>query len=79
MTTPEYNAWYDSPRGRWMGDIEFELLCRHLDMKPGTSLLDVGCGTGWFTRQLAAADLQVIGLGVDIDALAFARVGRKQR
>ena len=73
MTPQAYDAWYDSPRGRWMGDVEFELLCRHLDTKPGTSLLDVGCGTGWFTRRLAAAGLQVTGLDVDFDALAFAR------
>lgn len=73
MTPQAYDAWYDSPRGRWIGDVEFELLCRHLDMKPGKSLLDVGCGTGWFSRRLAAAGLAVTGLDVDADALAFAR------
>ncbi|MES2237220.1 MAG: class I SAM-dependent methyltransferase [Pseudomonadota bacterium] len=72
MTPEEYNAWYDSPRGRWMGDVEFELLCRHLDMTPGKSLLDVGCGTGWFTRRFAAAGLDVTGLDIDADALDFA-------
>lgn len=73
MTPEEYDAWYDSPRGRWIGDVEFELLCRHLDTHPGTSLLDVGCGTGWFTRRLAAAGLEVTGLDVDANALDFAR------
>lgn len=73
MTPEEYDAWYDSPRGRWIGDVEFELLCRHLDTTPGKSLLDVGCGTGWFTRRLAAAGLDVTGLDVDADALDFAR------
>lgn len=87
MTPEEYDAWYDSPRGRWIGDAEFELLCRHLDMRPGASLLDVGCGTGWFTRRLAtegsakptegsakpAADLDVTGLDIDVGALNFAR------
>lgn len=73
MTPQEYDAWYDSPRGRWIGDVEFELLCRHLDTHPGKSLLDVGCGTGWFTRRLAAAGFDVTGLDVDADALDFAR------
>lgn len=73
MTPQEYDAWYDSPRGRWIGDVEFELLCRHLDTKSGTSLLDVGCGTGFFTRRLAAAGLDVTGLDVDADALDFAQ------
>lgn len=73
VTPAEYDAWYDSPRGRWIGDVEFELLCRHLDTNRGTSLLDVGCGTGWFTRRLVAAGFDVTGLDVDADALDFAR------
>jgi SAM-dependent methyltransferase len=73
VTPEEYDAWYDSPRGRWIGDVEFELLCRHLTTTPGKSLLDVGCGTGWFTRRLAVAGLDVTGLDLDADALDFAR------
>lgn len=73
MTPEKYDAWYDSRRECWIGDVEFELLCRHLDMNPGTSLLDVGCGTGWFTRRLAAAGFDVTGLDIDADALDFAR------
>lgn len=73
MTPEEYDAWYDSPRGRWIGDVEFELLCRHLETNHGKSLLDVGCGTGWFTRRLAAAGLDVTGVDVDANTLDFAR------
>jgi len=73
VTPEEYDAWYDTPRGRWIGDVEFQLLRRHLDPNPGTSLLDVGCGTGWFTRRLAAAGLEVTGLDIDVAALDFAR------
>lgn len=73
MTPAEYDARYDSPRGRWIGNTELRLVCRHLRMAPGTSLLDVGCGTGWFTRRLAAAGLEVTGLDIDPDALVFAR------
>ncbi len=37
-------------------------------------LLDVGCGTGWFTRQLAAfPNLQITGVDLDVESLAFAR------
>jgi SAM-dependent methyltransferase len=73
MTPQEYDAWYATPRGRWIGDTEFELLWRDLDPEPHTSLLDVGCGTGWFTRRFAAAGLATTGLDVDPGALAFAR------
>ena len=73
MKAAQYNAWYDSARGRWIGDTEFALLCRHLDMRRGASVLDVGCGTGWFTRRLAGAGLALTGLDVDAHALDFAR------
>jgi len=55
MTPAEYDAWYDSPRGRWIGETEFRLLQRLLALRPGETLLDVGCGSGWFTRRFAAA------------------------
>jgi len=37
-------------------------------------VLDAGCGTGWFTRRLAVLpNLQVIGIDLDLQSLAFAR------
>jgi len=53
--TPErYDAWYDTPRGRWIGGVEWPLLRSALELRAGDSVLDVGCGTGWFTRRVAA-------------------------
>jgi len=73
MSPQDYDAWYDSPRGRWIGETEFALLRRHLDLRPGQQVLDVGCGTGWFTRRLAQAGLHMTGLDVDERMLAVAR------
>lgn len=73
MKPQDYDAWYDSPRGRWIGETEFALLRRHLDPRPGQTVLDVGCGTGWFTRQLAQAGLVPTGLDLSADMLAVAR------
>ncbi len=73
MTPAEYDAWYDTPRGRWIGDSEFALARRMLAPRPGETLLDVGCGTGWFTRRFAAEGLAVTGLDPNADWLAFAR------
>lgn len=78
MTPAEYDAWYDSPRGRWIGESEWRGICRHLDLPPGTTLLDVGCGTGWFSR-LANAGLQVTGLDIDAESLDFVRAHSPQR
>lgn len=68
-----YDAWYYTPRGRWIGECEFDLLQRLLQPAQGASLLDVGCGTGYFTRRFAAAGLHVTGFDPDRAAIRFAR------
>lgn len=74
MRADTYAAWYDSPRGRWIGAVEFELLKSLLQPEAGHSLLDVGCGTGHFTRAFAR-DLRGLVVGVDPNRewLAYAR------
>lgn len=73
MTPESYEAWYDSPRGRWMAAAEYALLASLLRPQPGASLLDVGCGTGHFTR-LFAQDIRgpAIGLDPNLAWLAYA-------
>ena len=66
MDAETYDGWYDTPRGRWIGQREIGLLIEGLQPRPGESLLDVGCGTGYFTRALAGA-LQGSITGVDIN------------
>lgn len=62
-----YDAWYDTPRGRWIGETEFALAAR---------LLDVNSGTGWFTRRFAATGLAVTGLDTNPKWLDYARTHR---
>jgi len=73
MEPAEYEAWYDTSRGRWIGETEFNLASRLLSARPGETLLDVGCGTGWFTRRFAQKGLHVTGLDSSPEWLAFAR------
>ncbi len=73
MDAADYDAWYDTPRGRWIGETELALAARLLAPAPGSSLLDVGCGTGWFTRRFAAMGLLATGLDPNPAWLAYAR------
>lgn len=80
MKPETYDAWYDTPRGRWIGETEFALLRQLLDCRPGDSILDVGCGTGWFTRRFAADGYVTTGLDPNPQWLNFARThgGKEQ-
>jgi len=73
MTPEQYDAWYRTPRGRWIGENEYRLLEALLAPAPRESLLDVGCGTGYFTRQFARRELPVTGVDLDPAMLDFAR------
>lgn len=68
-----YDAWYDTPRGAWIGATEFDLLHANLRPAPGASVLDAGCGTGYFTRRFARAGLQATGIDADAAAIRFAK------
>ena len=67
-----YEAWYHTPRGAWIGETEFQLLYANLRPTPGARVLDVGCGSGYFTRRLARADLCATGIDPDAAAIHFA-------
>ena len=73
MNPADYDAWYATPRGRWIGETEYRLVSRCLQARPDDSLLDVGCGTGWFSRRAAADHLDVTGLDPNGDWLDYAR------
>lgn len=65
MTPADYDAWYDTPRGSWIGAREFALMADLLGAHSGETLLDIGCGTGWFSRRFAReAGLSVTGIDI---------------
>jgi len=74
MEAEEYNQWYETPRGRWIAQREVELLVGDLMPRPGESLLDVGCGTGFFTHELADRVAgQVVGVDINQGWVEYAR------
>lgn len=71
----DYEQWYEQGFGRFAARQEEALLHRQLQGFPGaTSLLEVGCGTGHFTRWFAQLGLHVVGLDASPAMLKQARL-----
>jgi len=69
-----YEAWYETPGGRRAARLEKGLLHWLLRAFPEvTNLLEVGCGTGHFSRWLEGEGLRVIGLDHSAAMLTQAR------
>jgi len=73
MEPARYEAWYYTPRGSWIGERESTLLLALMRPLAGQTLLDVGCGTGYFSRRFAAAGLSVTGIDPDRAMIGYAR------
>jgi SAM-dependent methyltransferase len=69
-----YDDWYATPRGRWIADTEFALMTKQLHPVAGATLLDVGSGTGHFSRRFAQAGLDVVSID---PASAMLKVARR--
>jgi len=54
------------------GDVVAQVIPR-LSIRPGMLILDLGCGTGWATRKLAAAAPGARAIGLDLSPAMIAR------
>jgi ubiquinone/menaquinone biosynthesis C-methylase UbiE len=62
---------WESPAGKVRWARRVKMLSRHL--KPGMTVLELGCGTGSFTRELARSGADVVAIDVSPDLLEIAR------
>jgi ubiquinone/menaquinone biosynthesis C-methylase UbiE len=70
-----YNQWFETPIGKLIKAYETELILDMLSPSRGERILDAGCGTGIFTRDVIAAGAQVAGLELSFPMLV--RAGEK--
>lgn len=72
---------WNSPAGRARADRRARLFVAKGAIAPGTRVLELGCGTGEFTRRVAPAGAEMVALDLSGDLLAKARakVGARAR
>jgi ubiquinone/menaquinone biosynthesis C-methylase UbiE len=68
----KYNHWYHTPYGSWVGQLEFSLLSQLIQADKNSTLLDVGCGTGYFSRQFSAHGLDITAIDSESGMIDFA-------
>ena len=69
-----YEAWYETSEGRRADGLEKAVLGWLLQGFPGSgSVLEIGCGTGHFSRWLSDGGLAVVGLDLSPAMLAEAQ------
>lgn len=69
-----YEAWYTTPEGRRANVLEKAVLSEMLEMFPCVDhVLEVGCGTGHFTRWLRAQGITAVGIDLSSAMLREAK------
>ena len=71
-----YDGWFESPLGAFADRVERRALFELLGPEPGELILDVGCGTGRYVRELARRGARTVGVDPSTAMLAVARVAR---
>jgi SAM-dependent methyltransferase len=62
---------WETPAGKLRWARRVAMLTNHL--RPGQRVLELGCGTGYFTRELAKTGAQIIAIDISPDLLEVAR------
>jgi ubiquinone/menaquinone biosynthesis C-methylase UbiE len=68
-----YEAWYQTPRGRRYDALEKDLIAGFLGPARGGRLLEIGCGSGHFSRWFREFGWKVCGLDLEERMLVRAR------
>jgi ubiquinone/menaquinone biosynthesis C-methylase UbiE len=74
----EFNRWAEDGRGAGMEEDHLPIVAPALELmqiQPGDNVLDVGCGTGWLSRLLAARAPhgRIVGMDVSDEMVRLAR------
>jgi len=67
----KYEQWFQTPIGQLIRTIELKHIMELVDPGPRDRILDVGCGTGIFTEQIAQQGAQLTGVDMSLEMLRY--------
>lgn len=73
MDASTYDAWFETPLGRLSGALEEEAIFRLAAARPREVALDLGCGTGIYSLEMARRGARVIAVDRSAGMLRAAR------
>jgi SAM-dependent methyltransferase len=73
-----YDAWYRTPLGALAHALELDAILALAEVKPGERVVDIGCGTGIYTVELAQRGAHVIGVDPSMEMITTAREKLRQ-
>ena len=86
LSPEEYNKWYYTEKGKYISGLEKEVLLRMINppsppfSKGGLGgILDIGCGTGYFTQFLGSYCRSIVGVDTSMDMIKYAMKKREDR
>ncbi len=68
-----YDAWFLTPQGKVVFNLELDLLLKHVGTLSGKTLFDVGIGTGIFATQFRDKGAQITGIDPSENMLEIAK------
>ncbi len=73
MKSEKYEQWFSTPFGKYADRLEKKLVFEMLGNIFGKKILDVGCGTGNYSLELASSGAEVYGIDSSEEMLEAAR------
>jgi ubiquinone/menaquinone biosynthesis C-methylase UbiE len=68
-----YESWYNKRWGRKFDKLEKKLLLKSIKGNEEKTLLEIGCGTGHFTRWFQSLGMKTVGIDISREMLSAAR------
>src|SRR3989338_9114249 len=85
LSAEEYDSWYYTDRGKYISGLEKRVLLKMIAPKQLSvinhqlSVIDIGCGTGYFTQFLGSYCRSIVGVDTSMDMIKYAMKKREDR